>query len=49
MGFVYLMFITPLSMTGSIVGSAILSIGAIARLTFFCMRSARVRGSRRPS
>jgi hypothetical protein len=48
MGFVYLILITPLSMKGSIVGSAILSVVVVACLNCFCVRSARMCGSRRP-
>jgi hypothetical protein len=49
MGFAYLILIAPLSMTGSIVGSAILSIVAVACLNYFCVRIARMCGRRRPS
>lgn len=56
MGFVHLTLIAPPSMTGSLIGSAVLSIVAVACPNYirmrsarmFRMRSARVCGAERP-
>jgi hypothetical protein len=49
MGFVRLILIAPLSMTGSIIGSAVLTIVAVACLNYIRMRSARMCGRMRLS
>jgi hypothetical protein len=49
MGFVHLILIAPPSMTGSIIGSAVLSIVAVACLNYIRMRSGPMCSNRRPS
>jgi hypothetical protein len=49
MGFVHLIRIAPPSMTGSIIGSAVLTIVAVACLNYIRMRSARMCGRMRLS